>query len=169
MLGRQVDVAVKPALKPRIRPSVLAEAQVIYAAADSGLLSPELAAGIRRVKGARRIGVRAGNWLTVEEGKRLLAGADRDSLRGKRNYPILAMLIGCGLRRGELLGLHVESIQLREEHWVIADLLGKARHIRTVPIPTWVKEAIDAWKEASGIAEGALFRSINKAESGATE
>lgn len=61
-----------------------------------------------------------------------------------------------------MLGLHVESIQLREEHWVIADLLGKAGHIRTVPIPEWVKEAIDRWKEASGISEGTLFRSINK-------
>jgi integrase len=76
----------------------------------------------------------------------------------KRNYAILAMLIGCGLRRGELLGLHVKSIQLREEHWVKADLLGKAGHVRTVPIPLWVKEAIDAWKDASGITEGALSR-----------
>ncbi len=136
--------------------------RVAYEAADSGLLSPELAAGIRRVKGVRRIGVRIGNWLTAEEGKRLLAGADRDSLRGKRNYAIFAMLIGCGLRRGELLALRVDAIQLREEHWVIADLLGKAGHVRTVPVPGWVKAAIDAWKEASGITEGALFRSINK-------
>jgi integrase len=90
--------------------------RVAYEAADSGLLSPELAAGIRRVKGVRRIGVRIGNWLTAEQGKRLLAGADRDSLRGKRNYAILAILIGCGLRRGELLALRVDEIQLREEH-----------------------------------------------------
>ena len=62
---------------------------------------------------------------------------------------MLTMLIGCGLRRGELLGLRVNSIQLREEHWVIADLLGKAGHIRTVPIPVWVKAAIDEWKNAS--------------------
>jgi integrase len=136
--------------------------RVAYEAADSGLLSPELAAGIRRVKGVRRIGVRVGNWLTADQGKRLLSGVDRDSLRGKRNYAILAMLIGCGLRRGELLGLHVESVQLREEHWVVADLLGKAGHVRTVPIPAWVKEAVDAWKAASGITEGALFRSINR-------
>jgi hypothetical protein len=47
--------------------------RVAYEAADSGLLSPELAAGIRRVKGVRRIGVRIGNWLTAEQGKRLLA------------------------------------------------------------------------------------------------
>ncbi len=136
--------------------------RVAYEAADSGLLSPELAAGIRRVKGVRRIGVRIGNWLTAEQSKRLLAGADRESLRGKRNYAMLAMLIGCGLRRGELLALRVDSIQLREEHWVIAALLGKAGHIRTVPIPVWVKAAIDEWKDAGGITEGALFRSINK-------
>jgi integrase len=137
--------------------------RVAYEAADSGLLSPELAAGIRRVKGMRRLGVPVGNWLTAEQGKRLLAGASRDSLPGKRNYAMLAMLIGCGLRRGELLALRCDAIQLREEHWVIADLIGKAGHIRTVPVPDWVKTAIDAWKEGSGINDGALFRSINKA------
>ena len=137
--------------------------RVAYEAADSGLLSPELAAGIRRVKGVRRIGVRVGNWLTAEQGKRLLAVVESDSLRGKRNYAILAMLMGCGLRRGELLALRVDAIQLREEHWVVADLLGKAGHIRTIPIPAWVKAAVDAWKEASGVTEGTLFRSINKA------
>jgi integrase len=136
--------------------------RVAFEAADSGLLSPELAAGIRRVKGVRRIGVRVGNWLTAEQAKRLLAVTDRASLRGRRDYAMIAMLIGCGLRRGELLALRVDSIQLREEHWVIADLFGKAGHIRTVPIPSWVKLAIDEWKEAAHIAEGALFRSINK-------
>jgi hypothetical protein len=47
--------------------------RLAYEAADSGLLSPELAAGIRRVKGVRRLGVRIGNWLTVDQGRRLLA------------------------------------------------------------------------------------------------
>jgi integrase len=51
---------------------------------------------------------------------------------------------------------------VREDHWVIADLLGKAGHIRTVPVPGWVKDAIDEWKEASGITEGTLFRAINR-------
>src|SRR5215470_14594130 len=138
--------------------------RVAFEAADSGLLSPELAAGIRRVKGVRRIGVRVGNWLTAEQGKRLLAGVERGSLRGRRNYAMLAMLVGCGLRRGELLVLRVESIQLREDHWVIADLLGKAGHIRTVPVPSWVKDAIDDWKKASGITEGALFRAIHRTD-----
>src|SRR3989441_3804211 len=55
--------------------------RVAYEAADSGLLSPELAAGIRRVKGVRRIGVRVGNWLTPEQGRRLLEHAQPVTLR----------------------------------------------------------------------------------------
>jgi integrase len=76
---------------------------------------------------------------------------------------MLAMLIGCGLRRGELLALTLESIQQREEHWVIADLVGKGGHVRTVPIPEWVKSVINAWTTAAAIIEGRVFRAINKA------
>jgi integrase len=57
----------------------------------------------------------------------------------------------------------MRSVQLREDHWVIADLHGKAGYIRTVPIPVWVKEAIDAWTLPSAITDGRIFRSINKA------
>jgi len=59
----------------------------------------ELAAGIRRVKGVRRIGVRTGNWLTAEQGRRLLNHNGATTLRDLRNHAMLAMLIGCGLRR----------------------------------------------------------------------
>lgn len=119
--------------------------RIAYEAADAGLLSPGLAAGIRRVKGVRRIGVRLGNWLTVDQGRRLLQEDEPVTLRGLRNRAMLAMLIGCGLRRGELLDLTIESLQQREEHWVIADLVGKGGHVRTVPVPAWVKASVDAW------------------------
>ena len=76
---------------------------------------------------------------------------------------MLAMLIGCGLRRAELLALTLESVQQREEHWVIADLVGKGGHVRTVPIPGWVKDAVDAWTHAVDITHGPVFRAINKA------
>jgi integrase len=106
-----------------------------------------------------------GNWLTPAQGKLLLERSDTATLRGKRNHAILAMLIGCGLRRGELLSLAMDSIQVLEEHWVIADLKGKAGHIRTVPVPQWVKAAVDVWSAAAGITEGTVFRSINKSGS----
>jgi len=106
------------------------------------------------VKGVRRLGVRVGNWLTAEQGKRLLDATRADTLRGKRNHAMLSLLIGCGLRRAELLGLTMNSIQLRDEHWVIADLVGKGGHIRTVPIPLWVKRAVDSWTESARLTSG---------------
>jgi integrase len=72
------------------------------------------------------------------------------------------MLLGCGLRRSELVGLDVEKIQVRQGHWVIVDLVGKGGHIRTVPMPQWVKKALDCWMAAAGINSGRLFRAISK-------
>ncbi|MGA9901098.1 MAG: hypothetical protein WBQ39_04105 [Terriglobales bacterium] len=49
----------------------------------------------------------------------MLAESSGDGLRSKRDRAILALLIGCGLRRAELVGLGPEDFQVREEHWVI--------------------------------------------------
>jgi integrase len=137
--------------------------RLAYEAADSGLLSPDLAAGIRRVKGAKKLGVRIGNWLTAEQGKRLLEAFDHDTLRSKRDYAMVAVLLGCGLRRAELAGLTVDHLQQREEHWVFADLVGKGGHVRTVPVPSWVKTAMDGWLVEARVVAGPIFRAINKA------
>src|SRR5206468_13134074 len=120
---------------------------------DNGLLSPELAAGIRRVKGVKRLGVRIGNWLTLDESRTLLNSPCADVLRGKRDRAILSILLGCGRRRAEMVELKMSDLQPRENHWVIADLIGKGRHIRTVPMPSWVKAAIDEWTAAAKITE----------------
>ena len=85
------------------------------------------------MRGIHRFGVRLGNCLTPEQGRRLL---EPSTARELRDHAMVAMLIGCGLRRAELLALSLESIQQREEHWVIADLVGKGGHVRTVPIPS---------------------------------
>jgi len=136
--------------------------RLAYEAADIGLLSPELAAGIQRVKGAKRIGVRLGNWLTVEQSRNLLQGPDLQKLKGRRDNAILALMLGCGLRRGEVASLRLDHLQLREDHWVIADLIGKAAHIRSVPVPTWVKSTIDGWTTSAPVTEGRLFRCVSR-------
>jgi site-specific recombinase XerD len=107
--------------------------RLAYEAADAGLLSPELAAGIHRVEGVRKLGSRLGNWLTAGEASALWQLPDGQTLTGKRNRAILAILLGCGLRRRELAELVLESLQRREERWAIVDLVGKGRHMRTVP------------------------------------
>jgi integrase len=136
--------------------------RLAYEAADTGLLSPDLAAGIRRVKGAKRIGVRLGNWLTVDQSRSLLQAPDAGCLKGRRDRAILALLIGCGLRRGEVANLRLDHLQQREEHWAMVDLVGKAAHIRTVPVPDWVKAAVDGWVASAPIIEGRVFRCVSR-------
>jgi hypothetical protein len=53
-------------------------------------------------------------------------------------------------------------LQQREEHWAIVDLVGKAGHVRTVPVPDWVKRKLDEWLVAAAIDRGKLFRRVNK-------
>jgi site-specific recombinase XerC len=123
-------------------------------AADNGLLAPELASGISRVKGVKRLGVRMGNWLSREAAQTLLDSPDPSTLKGQRDRAILAVLLGCALRRSELASLTVDHLQQRDGRWCVLDLKGKGGRVRTVPMPAWVKSAIDAWTSAAGITEG---------------
>ncbi len=131
-------------------------------ASDNGWLAPELAAGIAKVKGAKRRGVRAGNWLERAEARALLRAPTGTTLKAKRDRAILGLLLGCGLRRSELVALQRERIQLRSGRWVIPDLVGKGNRVRTVPVPAWTKQLLDDWTAAAGIQAGALFRPVNK-------
>src|SRR5215471_8699360 len=80
-------------------------------AADNGLLAPELAAGITRVKGVASKGVRLGNWLTVKQAQTLLNTPDAATPKGLRDRAIPAVLLGCGLRRSEVAAFTIKHIQ----------------------------------------------------------
>jgi site-specific recombinase XerC len=119
-----------------INQQLAAVRRLAHEAADAGLLSPELAAGISRVKGVKQLGFRSGNWLSADQSSEVLQHACGDSMRAKRDYAMLAMLFGCGFRRSELVGLELDHIQMRQGHWAVVDLIGKGGHIRTVPFRT---------------------------------
>ena len=146
-----------------INQQLAAVRRLAHEAADSGLLSPELAAGISRVKGVKQLGFRSGNWLSAEQSSQVLQDACGDSMRAKRDYAMLAMLFGCGFRRSELVGLELDEIQMRQGHWAVVDLIGKGGHIRTVPIPQWVKAALDQWIVAAKVTDGRIFRAVARA------
>jgi integrase len=146
--------------------------RLAYEASDCGLLSADLAAGIRRVKGVKKLGgvkgvkklgVRLGNWLTAEQGQALWQAPDRERLKGKRDRALLAVLLSCGLRRHELAELTFGHLQQREVHWAIVDLSGKAGPVRTIPVPDWVYGLVDEWTKAAGIEAGRLFRRVSSA------
>lgn len=127
------------------------------AAMMAGYLPPETVASIQDVRGPTRRGNCIGNWLAL-----LRQPSDR-TLKGKRDHAILAVLIGCGLRRAELVAeVTIEAIVERENRWVLADIVGKGNRVRSVALPGWVKAAIDHWTTAAGITEGKVFRAITK-------
>jgi site-specific recombinase XerD len=98
--------------------------------------------------------------LTVAEARNLWQLPDANTLKGMKDRAILAVLLGCGLRRSELIALTFDHIQRREDHWAIVDVVVKAAHVRAVPMPHWVKETLDHWLSAADIRQGKLFRCV---------
>jgi site-specific recombinase XerD len=131
-------------------------------AAENGLMAESVAQGIRSAEGVKRHGVRLGNWLDAGQAQTLLNAPDVRTMAGQRDRAMLALLLGCGLRRDEAARLIVEAIQQRAGRWVIPDLVGKHGRVRTVPMPGWVKAAADAWMQAAGIVDGPLLRPVLK-------
>ena len=99
-----------------------------------------------------------------EQARDLLAQPELENTEAKRDRAILALLLGCALRRSELAALESRHIQQRDGRWVFVDLVEKGKRIRTVPIPPFVKVAIDAWTAAAGLSKGPLFRRVRRRE-----
>jgi integrase len=93
-----------------------------------------------------------------------LHAPDPATLKGKRDRLILALLVGCGLRRAEAVKLTVEDVQQRDGRWVLVDLRGKHGRIRTVPVPAWVQQALEIWTAAAGITSGRVLRSVSQTD-----
>ena len=131
-------------------------------AADNGLITESTAQAIKRVPNIKRQGKKLGNWLTKEQATAMINAPDTTTLKGLRDRAILAVMIGCGLRREEVVTLDVAHLQQREARWVILDLVGKHNRTRTVPMSSWVKFIVDQWLVASALTDGALFPSIRR-------
>lgn len=131
-------------------------------AADAGFLDQAEAAAIRRVRGEKLSGSRIGNWLQRSDVDRILGSVDRSALRGKRDYAILAVLFSTALRRGELAGLKLSTLQQRDGQWGFIGLRGKGGKVRNVSVPDWVRLAMMDWLNATGIVQGPIFRSLTR-------
>ena len=131
-------------------------------AAQNGLLDERHALAMQRVPGLSSATGGAGKWLTKEEAEKLLEAPPADTLRGIRDRAILALLVGCGLRRSELVSTAVSHLQQREDRWVLAGLEGKGRRRRLIPVPLWVYDRVQTWLQAASISEGQVFRALRK-------
>lgn len=138
--------------------------KLVAEAADGGALDQQTANIICSVKGVKQEGRKTGNWLTKTQAQQFINCISSNSLKGLRDRVIIALLVGCGLRRNELAELEIAQIQQREGRWVIVDLIGKRNKLRTVPMPSWAKTAVDGWLNATELEQGKLLRPINKGE-----
>lgn len=138
--------------------------KLVAEAADNNLLDQQTAVAIKNVRGARQEGRRIGNWLTQTAAQSWLNAPDCSTLKGLRDRALLAVLLGGGLRRAEAAALTFEHFEQREGRWAIVDLFGKRDKARTIPVPAWMKAAIDEWSAKSGVSSGAIFRRVNKAD-----
>ena len=144
--------------------------KLIQEISDNGLMDPLLAATITKVRGIKSSGVRTGNWLTREQAQALINAPNIKTFKGMRDRAVLAIMVGCGLRRSEVSRLTYAHIQQREGRWAVVDLVGKGKRVRTVPMPPWTKVAIDAWVRQLEARVGhftqdqRVFRAINKGD-----
>ena len=136
--------------------------RLAYEAADSGLLSPELAAGIRRVKGVKQLGSRAGNWLNRDQARLLLEKSDGESLRCTRDVAMISILLGCALDEQNWCHLGKKRFKVARDtgqSWISSE---RAVMSGTVPVPVWVKSAVDRWMAAADVTDGRIFRAISR-------
>ena len=161
-MSRAVVQRYRAYLASSINQRLSAIRKLAQEAADNEALSWTAAQGIVNVKGVRQTGQRLGFWLCREQAQAILDAPDTATLKGLRDRALLAVMLGCGLRRSEVAGLDFAHVQQRDGRWLIVDLVGKRNKVRSVVMPTWVKQALDAWAQGAGIGAGPVFRNVSK-------
>ena len=128
---RRVARCTRSARPISINVRITAVRKLAVEPADNGLLAPDLASGIARIRGVRTHGIRVGNWLSLQQAQALLNAPDIGTKKGLRDRAMFAVLLGCGLRRSEVAALTMKHIQMRECRWCIVDLVGNHGRVRT--------------------------------------
>lgn len=125
-----------------------------------GLISPATYVRIREIRGDTVTGHKQGRWLTIEEVQSLINAPDTSHLRGLRDRAVLGLIVGAGLRRQESVTITIDQIIKVEGRWVIMNLIGKGRKLRSIPIAGWTKDLLDMYTTKAGLMSGILFRPI---------
>lgn len=123
------------------------------------ILSDSDAHSIRDIRAVRQLGVRVGNWLTLDGLRLLIRAPDRTTVTGKRDAAVFALLAGCGLRRAEAATVEWARYQQREGRMCLVDVRGKGQRVRTIPVPEWARRDLDEWQMA-GTANGGFRGSV---------
>jgi site-specific recombinase XerD len=120
----------------------------------------ETAMQIGAIPSKKLRGARSGNWLSRDQAQRLLTSPDASTLAGKRDRAVLALLLGCGVRREELALVKLSQLTLRDGRPMLVDLMGKGNRVRTIGVPQWAHSIVLDWLKSANIEDGLLIRSL---------
>ncbi len=134
----------------------------ISMAADQGLLDLATARDIIKVRGYAKKLYKGGHLLSEEQAEELVNAPDESNIKGVRDRALLALIVGCALRSGEIVTIQVEDISRQKGHWALANVRGTRGASRTLLIPAWTKKAVLAWIESSRIESGPLLRAVDR-------
>ena len=156
---REMDAEGKSVATINLR--ITASRRLFREARRARLLSADATAELLDIPNLPQRGAPSGTWLTAQQAARLLLVPDRKTRRGMRNYMVLAILLGCALRRDELVRLDFDHLRKRDDRWLIENLKGKGGHRRSIAVPEWVMEGILDWLSATKIREGRIVRQLS--------
>ena len=134
------------AASPQVRNQALAALKKLASeAAELAWIEHAAAAQIGRIKARRITGIRSGKWLTRDQAQRLLTVPDRTTVTGRRDSVVLALLLGCGLRRDEAVRLTAAQCATMDGRMILQNVEGKGGRIRSVSVPSWAQTTIENW------------------------
>jgi site-specific recombinase XerD len=131
-------------------------------AANSNLVPLDQAVGICRTSNVRQTATPSASSLSKQKSEELINAPDGRTTKGKRDRVLLALLVGCALRRREAVNLNVEDIQYEGGAAALMRVVGTTERIRSIAIPNWVREAIARWLSATQIESGPLLRAVSR-------
>lgn len=111
---------------------------------------------IKRIRGSR---LPTGRALEGREVKDLLNVCDNETIKGIRDSAIIAILVGCGLRRTEIITLDIEDINLAERSLKV---LGKGNKERLAYLPPKAVGYLKKWLEVLGQEAGPIFVRVRR-------
>lgn len=164
VMAWRVSLTQQGATPATVNQALSAVRSLAREAAACGYLDEGTAAQVCLVPNLPHAGVRLGNWLEPDQVRALLATPDQNTTAGLRDFVLLGLLFGCGLRRSEVVAIRTDQIVQRGSRTVILDLIGKGQRVRTCVIPRWLESPLERWIQIAG--PGLLLRSLEHGEIG---
>lgn len=147
--------------KPTTVQNYIAAVKRFFQWTDEENLYPDIA---RYIKGAKITRNFKKDYLTSQQARSILSSIDQSTLKGKRDYAMLAMMFTMGLRTVEVIRANIEDIRTKGDTTVLyVQSKGHIEKDDLVRMPSHVELAIRRYLSARNASETTdpLFASIS--------